>query len=273
MSDEESEADTAPVSASETDDVSEPEFGASDAASEDDIDPDEDLDQDDEPSNLNDAGADSEEAYDAEEAAVVRPTRGSRPKREIKKRQYTFYEEDDMFESGEEAPPVEKKRRPVKLKIPRRAATRKAPEDEFEEKEYTPDLLRMTERQRARLVEDEQPEKYEDSMFARMDEQLLALNRKAAKKKETAEQMALRKAENARKRAHYKTKQLEEEKRETLNKLLKRRATKTRETADEDVPEGKQTLKPRRPVVGHPALVRWVSKPETFALAADPAFF
>ncbi|KAM9906929.1 hypothetical protein OXX79_001251 [Metschnikowia pulcherrima] len=191
----------------------------------------------------------SEDNYEEE---PVRPSRGSRPVRESKKRQLTFYEEDDLLESEDEAPP--KKKVSVKLKIPRRVKK----EEDFTTPEYKPDVSRMTERQRARLVDDDPSERYEDSMFARMDEQLLALNRKTQKKQETAEQMAVRKAENARKRADYKTRQLEGEKRDTLNKLLKRRANKTRERP-EDEPDTKQTLKPRRPVIGHPALLRYVN--------------
>ncbi|GEQ70395.1 hypothetical protein JCM33374_g4072 [Metschnikowia sp. JCM 33374] len=259
--------DEAPTHApSDSDDPSEPDLDDDD---ENEVGgPDEDEDED-----------DDEDSYEAEEPAPVRPSRGARPMRESKKRQLTFYEEDDLLESEDEeeeerARPPPKKKVSVKLKIPRRAAAAaaaaaaKKEEDFLEpEKEYRPDMSRMTERQRARLMDDEPSEKYEDSMFARMDEQLLALNRKTQKKKETAEQMAVRKAENARKRADYKVKQLEEEKRDTLNKLLKRRANKTRENEDDDTPESKLTLKPRRPVVGHPALMRWVSSPTKSVLA------
>lgn len=201
-----------------------------------------------------------EDAYLPEDSLTSRPLRGSRPVRETRKRQLTFYDEDDFMESEDE--PARPKKVSVKLRIPKRAAASVEPTDE--EHEYKPDVLRLTERQRAKLEDDS--EKHEDLMFARMDEQLLALNRKTAKKKETAEQMAVRKAENARRRAHYKTKQLEEEKRDTLNKLLKRRATKTREKEVDDSLESKQTLKPRRPTIEHPALFRWVCKPESSVL-------
>lgn len=228
--------------------------------------PDDEEDEDDENDDNDDNGIDNddfglEEAYLPEDSSVSRPLRGSRPVRETRKRQLTFYDEDD-FMSEEEAPPPPKKVS-VKLKIPKRSTASVEPTDE--ELDYKPDVLRLTERQRAKL-EDDSSEKYEDLMFARMDEQLLALNRKTAKKKETAEQMAVRKAENARRRAHYKTKQLEEEKRDTLNKLLKRRATKTREKAVDDSLDSKQTLKPRRPTIQHAALSRWVCKPESSVL-------
>lgn len=239
---------------SDSEEVSEPEL--------DDDEPEEDdSDEDDS------VGVDYE---DQTEPDRPRPLRGARPARETKKRQLTFYEEDEFSE--EETPPA--KRAPLKLKINRKLAalvTRTKRDEELftEEDDYRPDMLKLTERQRAKLVEEETHEKYEDTTFAKMDEQLLSLNRKTAKKKETEEQLALRKAENARKRAHYKTKQLEEEKRDTLNKLLKRRATKTREKAVDDAQETKQTLKPRRPTMEHPALVRWVCTPERSFLGTN----
>lgn len=209
----------------------------------------------------------------------VAPRKSNRPMRESKRRQLTFYEEDDLLDNEEHAPAP--KKRQTKMRTPRRAASltslrtsRKDPDefDEFE-LEYKPNPKKLTERQRAKLEEDPN-EKYEDSIYVRMDQQLLALNRKTAKRIETAEQAALRRAENARKRAHYKVKQLEEAKRDTLNKLLKRRANKTREKEQEvDEVEEQLTLKPRRPVIGHPSLLRWVSRPEGILLASSEAKF
>lgn len=256
------EFDETPVhNVSESEEGSEPDF--------DDDDEGENIDDEEDEEVGPEIGAEdsSEEAYEAEEPAPIRPLRGARPSRETKKRQLTFYEEDDLLDSEEEdAPAPPKKKVSVKLKIPRRALSSKKEDDFLEpETEYKPNVARMTERQRARLADDEPPEN-EELMFARMDEQLLALNRKTQKKKETAEEMAVRKAENARKRADYKIKQLEEEKRDTLNKLLKRRANKTRENIDEEAAEGKQTLKPRRPGLEHPALMRWVCQPNNSVL-------
>lgn len=218
------------------------------------------------------------ESEDSDEIHVPKLAlkRSNRPMRESKRRQLTFYEEDDMLEEEAPAP----KKRQVKAKAPKRTTTltalrsRKEPDD-FEEFElyYKPNPQKLTERQRAKLEEDPN-EKYEDSIYVRMDQQLLALNRKTAKRIETAEQAALRRAENARKRAHYKVKQLEEAKRDTLNKLLKRRATKTREKeAEVEEVEEQLALKPRRPVIGHPALLRWVSRPEGLVLAASDASY
>lgn len=241
------------ISQSDSEELSDIDIDDDDAdVQEEDVEED-DEDDDDAEIPLELDGYESEEAYQPEAAAPTRPLRGSRPIRETRKRQLTFYDEDDL-ESEEERPK------------PKRAATKPKParrqvyKEEFfeEEQPQKPDMLRMTERQRAKYEEDPS-EKWEDLTFAKMDEQLLALNRKTQKKKETAEQIALRKAENARRRAHYKVKQLEEEKRDTLNKLLKRRATKTREKVSETDGDTKQTLKPRRPQLQHPALSRWVN--------------
>lgn len=262
------------ISDDELEDNAEEVFGSeseelSDVELDDDDDEDAQDDEDEDEEEDEDANGETdefglEEPYQPEENTASRPLRGSRPSREVRKRQLTFYDEDDFMDSEEDAAPPPAKKVSVKLKIPRRSAASVEPPSD-KESEYKPDVLRMTERQRAKLEED-QSEKYEELTFAKMDEQLLALNRKTQKKKETAEQMALRKAENARRRAHYKTKQLEEEKRDTLNKLLKRRATKTREKAVDDGLDSKQTLKPRRPTLEHPALSRWVCKPESSVL-------
>lgn len=206
----------------------------------------------DEVSDLDDLDLDEEDdganEYDDFEDALT-PDSSRKGSRETRKRQLSFYEEDDSDAESQ-------RQVSVKLKIPRRAAG---------QSEDKPDTLKMTERQRARL--EETSVKFEDT-FQEMDEQLLSLNKKTQKKKETEEQIALRKAENARRRAHYKTKQLEEEKRDTLNKLLKRRANKTRENVDED-PDLKSLLRPRRPLMQHPALVRWVCKPEILVLGTN----
>lgn len=217
------------------------------------------------------------ESEESDEASIpVAPKRSARPIRESKKRLLTFYEEDDLLESDEGERTPKKRQAKAKAKTPKRTSSRvtlRAPKKDLDdfteyEQEYRPNPQKLTERQRAKLEEDPN-ERYEELMFARMDQQLLALNRKTAKRIETAEQVALRRAENARKRAHYKVKQLEDAKRDTLNKLLKRRATKTKENEADDLSDEKQTLKPRRPVVGHPSLFRWVSRPEGCVFAVS----
>lgn len=221
----------------------------------------------DEQDEMDDVNDDIDEAdFTPEQPVRVRPTRNrrdSRNGRDSRKRQLAMFGEDDgesedaVAEEEEEQQPA-KKKVSIKLKIPKRRNTQENDDDEDND-QYRPDQTKMTERQRARLAEEGNgTRRNDDSTFQEMDEQLLALNRKTAKKQETAEELALRKAENARRRADYKTKQLEEEKRDTLNKLLKRRATKTKENEDDEVLDSKSTtLKPRRPITVHPALFSW----------------
>lgn len=162
-----------------------------------------------------------------------------------------------------------------------------------EEQEYDPhahpDVMKMTERQRARYLGlDDNGAGHEPSgmghsqTFMELDQTSLAATqgRPGSKSKETEEEAALRKSELARRRHDYKLKQLEGEKQDTLNKLLKRRATKTREvqgpgiTADNGDgaglgtdtglggEEGAGKFKPRRPTLQHAALFRYKSKIE-----------
>lgn len=76
------------------------------------------------------------------------------------------------------------------------------------------------------------------------------------------EQIALRKAESARRRADYKSKAEEEEKRDTVNKLLKRRAAKAKDGDDADDEAKLAAYKPRRPMRTHPAFWSYVSTKE-----------
>ncbi|GAV53165.1 hypothetical protein ZYGR_0AI04470 [Zygosaccharomyces rouxii] len=84
----------------------------------------------------------------------------------------------------------------------------------------------------------------------------------SSKKNLTEEEIALRRAENARKRKNLSEKRLEEEKQETINKLLRRRAGKSRSHVDdkedenntnsgESGPNGESInfSKPRRPYI------------------------
>lgn len=243
-------------------------------ADDDDVedDPEDEAEDDDDDVNEEDVkdfdDFDDEEAFEPE-VTRSRPSRNARPDRpvrETRKRQLTFYEEDNLEEpSDDEITPAPKKSR-SRTSRPSRAKRDISDEDEIG---YRPSMTRLTERQRAKLRDDDLSEKYEDLIFARMDEQLLALNAKTQKKQETAEQIAVRKAENARRRQHYKIKQLEEEKRETLNKLLKRRAGKAREADEDEASESRLLYKPRRPQPLHPALLRWVSRLDGIVLGLN----
>lgn len=192
--------------------------------------------------------------------------------RETRKRQLTLYDEEDEDEYEDEYDDT-----PKRLKTARK--NRRGPEPEAqpqdldedliltdEEVEYNPranpDLSKMTERQRSRYMEEEVDTKKE---FLELDDNMNNSKKARPKKTETEQQIALKKAESARRRQDYKMKVLEEEKRDTLNKLLKRRANKTREVDDKEGSADifKLALKPRRPILDHPALTTWVSNTTT----------
>ncbi|PQE26367.1 hypothetical protein CJF30_00001125 [Rutstroemia sp. NJR-2017a BBW] len=111
----------------------------------------------------------------------------------------------------------------------------------------TPDLAKLTRRQRAKFDED-------------AANYLIALPDEVQTKKHlTAEEHAMRRAEMARRRKNLSEKRNEEEKMETINKLLKKQAPKTnarrRDLAGpvaDATPEGE----PQKP---NPLFVRWVS--------------
>lgn len=206
--------------------------------------------------------------------------------RESRKRKVAYYEEDDLegLEDEEDevaTPPVRQPantgRRSRGANVPLYQSVEDLDADLIltdEENEYNPhsrpDPTKMTERQRARYNE-----QFDDSTDEFMSLDDLQNNKNKMKKmkssavekvKETEHEAALRKAETNRRRLDYKNKQLEEEKRDTLNKLLKRRATKTREVQkgdeqndDDDENANLLLSKPRRPELNHPALFRWVN--------------
>ncbi|RCK54942.1 hypothetical protein Cantr_04460 [Candida viswanathii] len=203
--------------------------------------------------------------------------------RTTRKRQVSYYAEDDDEDDDEleddYAIAPSKQQPQVAKKLKKATSSRKGPERRNvpqqkyldpdlvltdEENEYNPsantDISKMTERQRSRYANEDD---YGTGEFIELD----ATGKKAkqtAVTQETEEEVALRKAENARKRQDYKNKMLEEEKRDTLNKLLKRRATKSREIINDDEKEGTDSLnsvlnKKRRPTLEHDAFVRYVS--------------
>ncbi|ODQ79088.1 hypothetical protein BABINDRAFT_167629 [Babjeviella inositovora NRRL Y-12698] len=137
----------------------------------------------------------------------------------------------------------------------------------------TPDISKMTERQRTKYFE-------EQVAVEAPKEKFLALSNDIIKKVNlTEDEIQLRRAETARRRKNQSEKKLEEEKTETLNKLLKRRAGKVRDLKklDEQSKDGEdwdpdegETVK-KRPVVKHGALFRWVSNPEGIRLGVPDA--
>ncbi|OTA65115.1 hypothetical protein K449DRAFT_261295 [Hypoxylon sp. EC38] len=111
-----------------------------------------------------------------------------------------------------------------------------------ESRAETPDLTRMTKRQRARFEENG------DALMKLSDEV-------QAKKHFTAEELSMRRAEMARRRRNLSEKRNEEVKMETINKLLKKQAPKTNrkaQLAGESTPD----VEANKP---NPVFVRWIS--------------
>ncbi|KAK4172083.1 PAPA-1-like conserved region-domain-containing protein [Triangularia setosa] len=113
----------------------------------------------------------------------------------------------------------------------------------------TPDLSKLTARQRAKLGD-------------ASHEYLKLSDEVQAKKHFTAEELSMRRAEMARRRRNLSEKRNEEVKMETINKLLKKQAPKTtRKNAllaagGYDTPDGTAETAPR----ADPMFVRWVNK-------------
>ncbi|KAI1433045.1 hypothetical protein GGR50DRAFT_696431 [Xylaria sp. CBS 124048] len=114
----------------------------------------------------------------------------------------------------------------------------------------TPDLTRMTKRQRARFVEDG------DALMKLSDEV-------QAKKHFTAEELSMRRAEMARRRRNLSEKRNEEVKMETINKLLKKQAPKTNRKAQGGM-ESTPDIDAQR---ANPIFVRWVSNKDGMSVS------
>ncbi|KAI2617437.1 PAPA-1-like conserved region-domain-containing protein [Hypoxylon sp. NC1633] len=117
-----------------------------------------------------------------------------------------------------------------------------------ESRAETPDLTRMTKRQRARFEENG------DALMKLSDEV-------QAKKHFTAEELSMRRAEMARRRRNLSEKRNEEVKMETINKLLKKQAPKTKGKGqlDQDGDIDSQRA--------NPVFIRWVSTKDGSRLA------
>ncbi|KAI0484546.1 PAPA-1-like conserved region-domain-containing protein [Xylariaceae sp. FL0804] len=113
----------------------------------------------------------------------------------------------------------------------------------------TPDLTKMTKRQRARFEENG------DSLMKLSDEV-------QAKKVFTAEELSMRRAEMARRRRNLSDKRNEEVKMETINKLLKKQAPKTK--GKSQLAEGSPDAEGHR---ANPVFVRWISTKDGSQLA------
>ncbi|KAF4463524.1 hypothetical protein FALBO_9649 [Fusarium albosuccineum] len=113
-------------------------------------------------------------------------------------------------------------------------------EDEGSQEE-SPDLTKMTKRQRARF--EDEPQQY-----MKLSDEV------QAKKVFTAEELSMRRQEMARRRRNLSEKRNEEVKMETINKLLKKQAPKiNRKAAGNGDTPGDDSQRP------NPAFIRWVS--------------
>lgn len=138
--------------------------------------------------------------------------------------------------------------------------------EEYYSSSATPDITKMTERQRRKYLEKNEEAESDVTDASSTSKQFLSLKEVSLRKKKllTEEQQQIRRMELARRRKNLNEKKLEEEKRDTINKLLKKRAKKARDLKslkkeEEDLEAQRSRIKPRRPMISHPALIRWVN--------------
>ncbi|RTE76454.1 hypothetical protein BHE90_009084 [Fusarium euwallaceae] len=115
-----------------------------------------------------------------------------------------------------------------------------ADSDDEGSQDESPDLTKMTKRQRARF--EDEPQQY-----MKLSDEV------QAKKVFTAEELSMRRQEMARRRRNLSEKRNEEVKMETINKLLKKQAPKVNRKAAGNGDGGDDSQKP------NPAFIRWVS--------------
>ncbi|KAF3048244.1 hypothetical protein E8E12_011461 [Didymella heteroderae] len=127
--------------------------------------------------------------------------------------------------------------------------------DEDMSRDQTPDISKLTRRQRAVLEQEE-------------DGSLLALSNEAQKKKHlTAEEHAMRRAEMARRRKNLSEKRNEEEKLDTINRLLKKQPPKRgRKSTAADLDESGQEGE-AEPERANPLFVRYIQNAKGTQLA------
>ncbi|QNP98370.1 INO80 complex subunit 2 [Yarrowia lipolytica] len=121
----------------------------------------------------------------------------------------------------------------------------------------TPDPDRMTNRQKS-MLRDEKGPSNEDFL------QLPANSRQ--QKILSQEEQALKRTELARRRKNLSERKLEEEKMDTLNKLLYKQPKKTASGADTPQEEDKG-VKKRREFISHPAMTSWKSNKDGLSLS------
>ncbi|KAK6086747.1 hypothetical protein SCUP234_02267 [Seiridium cupressi] len=116
--------------------------------------------------------------------------------------------------------------------------------DEDGSRAATPDLTKMTKRQRARFEDDH------NSTLLKLSDEV------QAKKHFTAEELSMRRAEMARRRRNLSEKRNEEVKRETIDKLLKKQAPKLNRKAQLAAEEAAASFGAQKP---DPVFVRWIN--------------
>ncbi|KAI0456074.1 PAPA-1-like conserved region-domain-containing protein [Xylaria acuta] len=127
--------------------------------------------------------------------------------------------------------------------------------DEDGSRAETPDLTKMTKRQRARFEENG------DALMKLSDGK--SRRPVQAKKHFTAEELSMRRAEMARRRRNLSEKRNEEVKMETINKLLKKQPPKTNRKGQAGI-ESTPDVDAQKP---SPIFVRWVSNKDGFHVA------
>ncbi|KAG5361697.1 INO80 complex subunit 2 [Yarrowia sp. C11] len=121
----------------------------------------------------------------------------------------------------------------------------------------TPDPDRMTNRQKSMLRDEKGPS----------NENFLQLPANSRQQKILSqEEQALKRTELARRRKNLSERKLEEEKMDTLNKLLYKQPKKTASGADTPQEEEKGTKK-RREFLSHPAMTSWKSNKDGLSLS------
>ncbi|ODQ56315.1 hypothetical protein SAICODRAFT_28528 [Saitoella complicata NRRL Y-17804] len=130
----------------------------------------------------------------------------------------------------------------------------------------TPDPTKLTARQRAKL---------EDIHIGAVGGYMELSNEVQKKKHLSAAELALKRSEMARRRKNQSEKKLEEEKQETINKLLTKGAKSTRgmkkAVRDEENPDGEAIIKESAPPPP-PTKTRWVDTKDRTVLAVPEAW-
>lgn len=136
--------------------------------------------------------------------------------------------------------------------------------DYDEEDRKNVDMSKLSDRQRAKYFgQSEEPEDLQSQYYQgkKLPKSVLALMEGSKKKQLTEEEIEFRKADAARKRKNFVMKKLEEEKKETLRKLLYRKVEKVDSKKQEEENERQRLQKLKRAeLIKHKALFSWVSK-------------